>query len=88
MSNYLIIPFNNQYPPQEAQPIYTQGHSQPYAPGAPPPPEAGGYGADVKSPYEGERFKPKKRVKDPVFLVLFIAQVSQACFGLGLGLVC
>ncbi|EJD03315.1 DUF580-domain-containing protein [Fomitiporia mediterranea MF3/22] len=75
MPNY----FSNQYPPQEAQPMYTPGHSQPYAPGAPPPPEAGGYGADVKSPYEGERFKPKKRVKDPVFLVLFITQLVGYC---------
>ncbi len=30
---------------------------------------------DVKDPYEGDRFKPKKRVNDPIFLVLFILQV-------------
>ncbi|KAK0225683.1 plasma-membrane choline transporter-domain-containing protein [Armillaria fumosa] len=29
---------------------------------------------DVKDPYEGNRFKPKKKVNDPIFLVLFILQ--------------
>ncbi|KAL5506999.1 PNS1 [Sanghuangporus vaninii] len=82
MSQY----YNNQYPPYETQPMYTPGVSQPYAPGGPPPPEAGGYGynADVKNPYEGERFKPKKRVKDPVFLVLFIAQLVGFCIVSGI----
>lgn len=43
---------------------------------APPPPQPG-YGGDSKSPYAGERFKPKKRINDPIFLILFIAQVSR-----------
>ena len=85
MSQYFTN--NNHYPPYESQRMYTPGASQPYAPGGPvpPPPEAGGYGygynGDVKNPYEGERFKPKKRIRDPVFLILFIAQVR---FGLSL----
>lgn len=32
------------------------------------------YAADTKNPYEGDRFKPKKRINDPIFLVLFILQ--------------
>ncbi|TDL26138.1 DUF580-domain-containing protein [Rickenella mellea] len=55
---------------------YNPGYSQPYAPPAQPPPQqAQGYG-DYKSPYEGERFKPKKRFKDPIFLVFFILQLA------------
>ncbi|EIW63547.1 DUF580-domain-containing protein [Trametes versicolor FP-101664 SS1] len=42
---------------------------------APPPPPQPGYGGDSKSPYAGERFKPKKRINDPIFLILFIAQL-------------
>ncbi len=52
------------YPPQGAygQPAYGQG-------------EYGGGYSDQKDPYAGERFKPKKRINDPIFLILFIAQV-------------
>ena len=65
------------YAPSYGQPAYGQGeygqggYAQGYAQGA------GGYGGDQKSPYEGERFKPKKRINDPIFLILFIAQVSR-----------
>ncbi|KAI0769458.1 DUF580-domain-containing protein [Trametes elegans] len=72
-----------QSPPHPYAPVY--GAPQPgpapvyaEAPYAPPPQPAygqGGYGGDAKSPYEGERFKPKKRINDPIFLVLFIAQL-------------
>lgn len=34
---------------------------------------------DFKSPYEGERFKPKKTVNDIFFLIFFIAQVRVMC---------
>jgi len=34
---------------------------------------------DSKSPYEGDRFKPKKRINDPVFLILFVLQVCLHC---------
>ncbi|KAF8070149.1 plasma-membrane choline transporter-domain-containing protein [Lyophyllum atratum] len=50
----------------------------------PTPNYGGGYGGyapssqqpsyDQKSPYEGDRFKPKKRINDPIFLVLFVLQ--------------
>jgi len=30
---------------------------------------------DVKNPYEGDRFKPKKKINDPIFLIFFILQV-------------
>ncbi|KAF8658257.1 hypothetical protein AX16_002033 [Volvariella volvacea WC 439] len=32
------------------------------------------WGGDAKSPYDGDRFKPKKTINDPIFLVLFILQ--------------
>ncbi|EJF65249.1 hypothetical protein DICSQDRAFT_159440 [Dichomitus squalens LYAD-421 SS1] len=51
-------------PPQPGQ--YGYGHGQ--GPNQ-------GYSGDTKSPYEGERFKPKKRINDPIFLILFIAQL-------------
>jgi hypothetical protein len=31
---------------------------------------------DSKSPYEGDRFRPRKRINDPIFLVFFILQAS------------
>lgn len=34
------------------------------------------YNSDSKNPYEGGRFKPKKTINDPIFLVLFILQVK------------
>ncbi|KAG7098507.1 Putative choline transporter, neither null mutation nor overexpression affects choline transport [Marasmius oreades] len=50
-------------------PSYAQGY-------APPPDDAyGGYGGgDVKDPYANDRFKPKSRINDPIFLILFILQ--------------
>ncbi|KAJ6625642.1 plasma-membrane choline transporter-domain-containing protein, partial [Mycena sp. CBHHK59/15] len=30
--------------------------------------------SDSKSPYDGDRFKPKKRINDPIVLVLFVLQ--------------
>jgi hypothetical protein len=33
---------------------------------------------DTKDPYEGGRFKPKKKVNDPIFLVFFILQVNSS----------
>ncbi|KAF9049737.1 plasma-membrane choline transporter-domain-containing protein [Panaeolus papilionaceus] len=59
--------------------MYEPAHSAPY-PGPTPgyaqqyyPPQQANYG-DVKDPYEGERFKPKKRINDPIFLILFVLQ--------------
>lgn len=34
------------------------------------------YSSDVKDPYTEGRFKPKKKINDPIFLVLFVATVS------------
>ncbi len=59
-------------------PSYNPGPSAPYAPSG----QYGEYGqgppAIEKNPYEGQRLKPKRRINDPIFLVLFIAQVSWA----------
>jgi hypothetical protein len=53
------------------------GFPQPYvyAPPSEPPP-APAYSAESKSPYEGDRFKPRRRINDPAFLIFFILQVS------------
>lgn len=51
------------------------GYSQPYAEPVNPPAYQTYDHGDAKSPYEGGRFRPKKRVNDPVFLVLFILQL-------------
>ncbi|KAI6134513.1 plasma-membrane choline transporter-domain-containing protein [Pisolithus thermaeus] len=51
------------------------GYSQPYAEPINPPAYQTYDQGDAKSPYEGGRFQPKKRVNDPVFLVLFILQL-------------
>jgi len=48
-------------------PNYGGGHA-----GYAPTPQQPTY--DQKSPYEGDRFKPKKRINDPIFLVLFVLQ--------------
>ena len=56
----------SQYYPTPSQP-----YAQQYAP--PPGPPAPIY-TDDKGGYE--RFKPKKRINDPIFLILFVAQVS------------
>lgn len=67
------------------QPVYHPGPSPVYAESAP---SQSGYGGDQKSPYEGDRFKPKTRINDPFFLIFFILQVSPMSFcmrGLVLG---
>ncbi|KAF7964692.1 hypothetical protein HWV62_4171, partial [Athelia sp. TMB] len=49
-----------------------------YAPNYAPPPQApyqqNPYNGEQKSPYDGDRFKPKKRLNDPIFLVFFVLQ--------------
>lgn len=44
-----------------------------YAPPSYPPND---YPTDSKSPYDGGRFAPKKKVNDPIFLILFLLSVS------------
>lgn len=56
---------------------YQPGVSEPYAaPSGPPPRNSYGPDKGAMDPYEGDRFKPKKRVNDPFVLLLFVAQVS------------
>ncbi|KAK7472552.1 pH nine-sensitive protein 1 [Stygiomarasmius scandens] len=62
--NYNHVQSGGAYPPY---PGPTPAYGQPYQ----PPTE---YSADVKDPYQGDRFKPKKRINDPIFLALFILQ--------------
>jgi hypothetical protein len=47
-------------------------YGQPYY----PPEQPILYDGDSKDPYEGGRFKPKKTINDPIFLILFILQVK------------
>ncbi len=60
-----------------SEPNYDPNYGQPtYY----PPPDANAYGQpyypnDVKDPYDGGRFKPKKTINDPIFLILFVLQV-------------
>ncbi|CAA7263158.1 unnamed protein product [Cyclocybe aegerita] len=58
------------------QPAPYPGPTPEYAqqPNYAPPPQPYG-GGDVKNPYEGDRFKPKKKINDPIFLVLFVLQL-------------
>jgi len=56
------------YEPQ--QPPYP-GPTPQYA----PPLQPYNNNGDVKNPYEGDRFKPKKKINDPIFLIFFILQV-------------
>jgi hypothetical protein len=80
---------SKQWAADEQQPLhgqmsYNPGPSEPYAPQYYPPPNQS-YPQETKSPYEGDRFKPKNKVNDPIFLVLFILQVrSPSMFGLSL----
>ncbi len=53
------------------------GYAPQYAPTYEQPPPQGQVYGDSKDPYEGDRFKPKKTINDPVFLTLFIIQVSE-----------
>jgi hypothetical protein len=51
------------------------GPTQPYAPPYGYNNNANQSGVDHKDPYAGGRFKPKKKVNDLIFLILFIFQV-------------
>ncbi|KAL0581874.1 pH nine-sensitive protein 1, partial [Marasmius crinis-equi] len=67
--------WNSSQPPQGYAPY--PGPTPAYGHSYAPPPEnnyGGGYGGDVKDPYANDRFKPKSRINDPIFLVLFILQ--------------
>lgn len=55
-------------------PQYGQAQYPPEASYVPPTQQIYGNG-DVKDPYEGDRFKPKKKINDPIFLILFILQL-------------
>ncbi|CAK5265765.1 unnamed protein product [Mycena citricolor] len=46
----------------------------PYAPQYFSGPTSDAYPTDTKSPYENDRFRPKKRINDPIVLALFVAQ--------------
>ncbi|KAL0955969.1 hypothetical protein HGRIS_002152 [Hohenbuehelia grisea] len=59
------------YMPVGPSPGYTPQYNTTYAP---PPPQQPAYN-DAKSPYDGDRFKPKKRINDPIFLIFFILQL-------------
>ncbi|KAJ7262170.1 plasma-membrane choline transporter-domain-containing protein [Mycena haematopus] len=63
-----------QQQPYQYQPGAPPGPTPQYAPPqyAPPPPEP--FYNDTKSPYENGRFKPKKRINDPIVLVIFVLQ--------------
>lgn len=45
-------------------------------PSQPPAPPAYTNPNETKSPYDGGRFQPRNRVNDPIFLVLYVLQVS------------
>ncbi|KAJ7287527.1 DUF580-domain-containing protein [Mycena rebaudengoi] len=74
-------------PPPGPTPQYANTYappSQPY-----PPPSEPYYDGDNKSPYENNRFKPKKKINDPIFLLLIHPPVPRICSadgGLGGGL--
>ncbi len=76
--------YPQQYPPPPGPPQgypnqqgpYNPGQSQPYA--QPYQAPENGYKSE-KGTGEYERFKPKKRINDPIFLVLFLAQVCRLC---------
>ena len=73
-------PDKSQWGGQPYQPVYEPGppsnYGGPsYAYGGAPPQT---YATDSKSPFDGGRFAPKKRINDWAFLLLFIAQVSDA----------
>ncbi|EIM79183.1 DUF580-domain-containing protein [Stereum hirsutum FP-91666 SS1] len=56
---------------------YQPGVSEPYVPpSGPPPPSGYGPTKETMDPYEGDRFKPRKTVNDPLVLLLFIAQFA------------
>ncbi|KAH6913822.1 integral to plasma membrane protein [Coprinopsis sp. MPI-PUGE-AT-0042] len=57
-------------PPQQPYPGPTPAYGHSYAPTPTYPPQG-----DVKNPYENGRFQPKKKLNDPIFLVLFVLQL-------------
>ena len=61
---------------QEPYPGPTTGYPQTYR--YAPTPTQPTY--DTKSPFDGDRFRPRKRINDPIFLVLFILQASILLF--------
>ncbi|PSS37822.1 hypothetical protein PHLCEN_2v290 [Hermanssonia centrifuga] len=70
-------PNKDQWGGQPYEPVYQPGPQPQYGgPSYAPPPPNNGYSLDQKSPYEGGRFAPKKRINDPIFLVLFILQFA------------
>lgn len=64
---------NNGYNNAGPNPGYSQTYAPPPGPPQGYPPPQGEY--DQKSPYEGDRFKPKKRINDPIILILFVLTV-------------
>ncbi|KAG6837726.1 hypothetical protein H0H93_003528 [Arthromyces matolae] len=73
--NHISVPLFKIQPMQKDQPPYpgpTPNYGEPYpqqpAPGPPP-------AYDQKSPYEGDRFKPKRTINDPIFLIFFVLQL-------------
>ena len=51
------------------------GPTPSYEPAYYVPPEQPLYHGDIKDPYAGGRFKPKKTINDPIFLIFFVLQV-------------
>jgi hypothetical protein len=74
--------WGGQYQPVHGGGAAPQYGGPSYAPPAGPPPQT--YPSDQKSPLEGGRFTPKKRIHDPIFLVLFIAQVPSYPFAISM----
>ncbi|KIP11620.1 hypothetical protein PHLGIDRAFT_63436 [Phlebiopsis gigantea 11061_1 CR5-6] len=78
--SYSPVPNKTQWGGQQYQPVYEPGPNPNYGGpsygygGGPPPQQA--YVSDSKSPYDGGRFAPKKRVNDWILLVLFVAQFA------------
>lgn len=63
------------------QPVYEPGPPSQYQYGQRISYDGGGeYRGDQKSPYENDRFQPKKRINDPIFLVLYLASVSPTVY--------
>lgn len=59
------------------QPVYHPGPTPQYAPPSEPyPPSQDTAYGDQKSPYEGDRFKPKKRMNDIFFTIFFVLQFA------------
>ncbi|KAI0062896.1 DUF580-domain-containing protein [Artomyces pyxidatus] len=58
----------------------------PYAPNQPPPPPEYHQGYGEKSAYEGDRFKQRKVLNDPLILIFFILQFAGFCVVSGLAL--